>query len=294
VKNGLSLKNQDWTIRTYAKLKKLGEVEMIADKGESGKSLDRGGMKKLMSLCEQGLVNHLVVYKLDRLSRRTRDLLELVEDVFVTNDVVFHSVTENLDTRTPMGKFFLTLMGALAQMERELIVERIKDALEEKKRRGEPLGSPPLGFKAEDKERIENSQELEIVGYVKALSRKRLSHRDIAKRLNEGGIPTKRGGKWYGSTVSYILKNHCYKRQNLGYNFKSKMPPEFCSPTRQVLKGMSNKTINAKIQVSVYSLNGSISRKGEKLCHIKTKRNKEPRIENMPGQKKVKLGRGDT
>jgi len=212
VKNGLSLKNQDWTIRTYAKLKKLGEVEMIADKGESGKSLDRGGMKKLISLCEQGLVNHLVVYKLDRLSRRTRDLLELVEDVFVTNDVVFHSVTENLDTRTPMGKFFLTLMGALAQMERELIVERIKDALEEKKRRGEPLGSPALGFKAEDKKRIEDPEELEIVKYVKVLRRKRLSHRDIAKRLNEEGIPTKRGRKWYGSTVSYILKNHRYKR----------------------------------------------------------------------------------
>ena len=212
MKNGLSLKNQDWTIRTYAKLKKLGEVEMIADKGESGKSLDRGGMKKLISLCEQGLVNHLVVYKLDRLSRRTRDLLELVEDVFVTNDVVFHSVTENLDTRTPMGKFFLTLMGALAQMERELIVERIKDALEEKKRRGEPLGSPALGFKAEDKKRIEDPEELEIVKYVKVLRRKRLSHRDIAKRLNEEGIPTKRGRKWYGSTVSYILKNHRYKR----------------------------------------------------------------------------------
>lgn len=197
-------------------MKKLGEVEMIADKGESGKSLDRGGMKKLMSLCEQGLVDHLVVYKLDRLSRRTRDLLELVEDVFVTNDVVFHSVTENLDTRTPMGKFFLTLMGALAQMERELIVERIKDALEEKKRRGEPLGSPALGFKAEDKKRIEDPEELEIVGYVRALRRKRLSYRKIALKLNEEGLPTKRGGNWHNSTVAYILKNNNYSRGKNG------------------------------------------------------------------------------
>lgn len=211
-KNGLSLKNQDWTIRTYAKLKKLGEVEVIADKGESGKSLKREGIQRLVSLCERGEISHLIVYRLDRLTRRTRDLLELVEDVFVVNKVVFHSVNENVDTRTPMGKFFLTLMGALAQMERELIVERIKDALEEKKRRGEPLGAPALGFGAKDKKRIEDPEELEIVAYVKALRRKRLSHRDIAKRLNEEGIPTKRGGKWHGSTISYILKNHRYKR----------------------------------------------------------------------------------
>ncbi len=211
-KNGLSLKNQDWTVKAYAKLKKLGKVEIIADKGESGKSLDREGMKKLVSLCSEGQVRHLIVYKMDRLTRRTRDLLELVEDVFVANGVCFHSVTENVDTTGPLGKFFLTLMGALAQMERELIVERIKDALEEKRRRGEPLGSPALGFTAEDKKRIEDPQELEIVKYVKVLRRKRLSHRDIAKRLNEEGIPTKRGRKWYGSTVSYILKNHRYKR----------------------------------------------------------------------------------
>jgi len=211
-KNGLSLKNQDWTVKAYAKLKKLGEVEIIADKGESGKSLDREGMKKLVSLCSEGQVRHLIVYKMDRLTRRTRDLLELVEDVFVANGVCFHSVTENVDTTGPLGKFFLTLMGALAQMERELIVERIKDALEEKRRRGEPLGSPALGFTAEDKKRIEDPQELEIVKYVKVLRRKRLSHRDIAKRLNEEGIPTKRGRKWHGSTVSYILKNHRYKR----------------------------------------------------------------------------------
>ncbi|MFQ6065822.1 MAG: recombinase family protein [bacterium] len=213
-KNGLSLKSQESTIKTYAKLKKLCPVEILEDKGASGNSLEREGMQRLISLCEQGEVSHLIVYKMDRLTRRTRDLLEIVEDVFVANGVCFHSVTENVDTTGPLGKFFLTLMGALAQMERELIVERIKDALKEKKRRGEPLGSPALGFRAENKERIENCQELEIVQYVKALRRKRLSHRDIAKRLNKEGIPTKRGGRWYGSTVSYILKNHRYKGQN--------------------------------------------------------------------------------
>lgn len=214
-KNGLSLSSQESTIRIYAKLKKLSPIEIIAD-SESGKSLNREGMKKLVSLCEQGEVGHLIVYKMDRLTRKTRDLLELVEDVFVANAVCFHSVSENVDTTGPLGKFFLTLMGALAQMERELIVERIKDALEEKKRRGEPLGSPALGFKAEDKKRIEDPEELEIVRYVRALRRKRLSHREIAAKLNEEGLPTKRGGNWHNSTVGYILKNNNYSRGKNG------------------------------------------------------------------------------
>ena len=209
-KNGLSLRSQESTIKTYAKLKKLSPVEVIAD-SESGKTLEREGMQRLVSVCQQGQVRHLIVYKLDRLTRRTRDLLELVEDVFLANSVCFHSVTENIDTTGPLGKFFLTLMGALAQMERELIVERIKDALKEKKRRGEPLGSPALGFKAEDKERIEDPEELVIAKYVKTLRRKRLSMGEIANRLNEEEIPTKRGGKWHSSTVSYILKSRNYR-----------------------------------------------------------------------------------
>lgn len=210
-KNGLSLRSQESTIKTYAKLKKLSPVEIIAD-SESGKILEREGMQRLISLCEQGEVSHLIVYKMDRLTRKTRDLLELVEDVFVANGVCFHSVTENVDTTGPLGKFFLTLMGALAQMERELIVERIKDALKEKKRRGEPLGSPALGFEAKNKKRVEDPEGLEVVRYIKTLRRKRLSHREIATRLNKERISTKRGGNWHGSTVSYILKNHHYKR----------------------------------------------------------------------------------
>ncbi|MBA7496874.1 hypothetical protein ES702_07483 [subsurface metagenome] len=214
-KNGLSLGSQETTIKTYAKLKKLSPVEIIVD-SQSAKNLERKGMKRLILLCEQGEVSHLIVYKMDRLARNTRNLLELVEDVFVANDVVFHSVTESIDTKGPLGKFFLTVMGAMAQMEREQLAERITDAFEEKRRRGEPMGSAALGFKVKDKKRIEDPEGLEIVRYVKSLRRKKLSHQKIAVRLNEEGIPTKRGGRWHRSTVSYILKNESYKGVKLG------------------------------------------------------------------------------
>jgi len=101
-------------------------------------------------------------------------------------------------------------------MEREQLAERITDAFEEKRRRGEPMGSAALGFKVKDKKRIEDPEGLEIVRYVKSLRRKKLSHQKIAVRLNEEGIPTKRGGRWHRSTVSYILKNESYKGVKLG------------------------------------------------------------------------------
>ncbi|MBA7491885.1 hypothetical protein ES702_02433 [subsurface metagenome] len=76
---------------------------------------------------------------------------------------------------------------------------------------GENVGSPPLGFIAEDKKLLQIDEEFKIVSYVKKLKRKRLSLRQIANRLNEQEIPTKRGGSWYAGTVKYILDNAKYR-----------------------------------------------------------------------------------
>lgn len=109
-------------------------------------------------------------------------------------------------------KDFRQLLDIFPKIERTCNNERTRDVLGEKKRRGEPLGPPALGFKAKDKKRIAYPKELKIVKYVKALRRKKLSERAIARRLNAEGIPTKRGGSWHGSTVGYILKNPSYRK----------------------------------------------------------------------------------
>lgn len=149
---------------------------------------------------------------MDRLTRRTLDLLTLVEEVFKPNSVQFHSISEKVDTSTAQGKFFLTITGAMAQMERDLISEGTREALQYKISKGEPVGSPPLGFAAEDKKLAKIEEELETVRYIKSLKRKRLSLRQIANRLNEQRISTKRGGTWYAATVRYILRNIRYKK----------------------------------------------------------------------------------
>lgn len=212
-REGISLEAQEAKIKAYVGLHNLGEVEIIRDEGKSGKDLNREGIQEIIRLVKEREISHLIVYKLDRLTRRTLDLLILVEEVFKSNGVEFHSITEKIDTSTAQGKFFLTITGAFNQMERDLISERTREALRYKISQGENVGSPPLGFLAEDKKLLRVDEEFKVVSYVKSLKRKKLSLRQIANRLNEQGISTKRGGKWYAGTVRYILRNTRYKKK---------------------------------------------------------------------------------
>ncbi len=132
-REGVSLDAQQSRIRAYCEAKELELVDMLTDDGISGKTLDRPALGELVQRCERGEVGHVVVVKLDRLTRRTRDLLALVDDLFLARHIELHSVSESLDTSTPHGRFVLTLFGGLAQMERELIGERTRSALEYKR-----------------------------------------------------------------------------------------------------------------------------------------------------------------
>lgn len=214
-REGISLEAQEDKIKKYADLHNLDLIQIIGDEGKSGKDLNREGIKKAISLCKKGKVNHLIVYKMDRLTRRTLDLLTLVEEVFKLNKVQFHSISEKVDTSTAQGKFFLTITGAMAQMERDLVSERTREALQYKISKGELVGSPPLGFEAIEKELKKTQDELVVVQEIfkmkKGRGKNKLSLRQIANRLNEKMIPTKRGGKWYAGTVRYILRNSRYR-----------------------------------------------------------------------------------
>ena len=215
-KEGLSLEAQRSKIRAFAEIKDLELVEIISDEGLSGKDFERGGIKKIIDLLDQGEMDALIVYKLDRLSRNTVQLLTFIEKYFQSQGIRFLSVTEQIDTTTAIGKFFLTLMAALAQMERETTIERIKMALDHKKELGERLGTTPLGFKTieegEDKGELEEvPDEMKVIKEIFTLRGKSHSLNDICEHLNHLGYKTKRDKNWYPSTVNYILKNEKFK-----------------------------------------------------------------------------------
>jgi site-specific DNA recombinase len=206
-RNGVSLDAQESKIRAYAEAKDLDPVEIIRDEGLSGKDLNRPGIQRVLSICQDHQVEAVIVTKLDRLTRRTRHLLQLVEDVFLAQHIELHSVSESLDTSTPHGRFVLTLFGGLAQMERELVGERTRAALAHKRSQGLPTSHPPLGFRANGKKHrlIPVPEELAIVREILVLWRRGHSYRAIARRLNQDGARTKQGGVWRHATVKKIV-----------------------------------------------------------------------------------------
>jgi DNA invertase Pin-like site-specific DNA recombinase len=114
--------------------------ELIFEDKISGKTADRPGLKKVLRTLSEG--DTLVVWKLDRLGRSMRHLVSLIEELR-TRGINFRCLTDSIDTSTPMGRFFFHVMGALAEMERELIVERTRAGLAAARAEGRVGGRRP-------------------------------------------------------------------------------------------------------------------------------------------------------
>ncbi|HFK7268207.1 recombinase family protein [Enterobacter bugandensis] len=114
--------------------------ELIFEDKISGKTSERPGLKKALRTLSEG--DTLVVWKLDRLGRSMRHLVTLIEELR-SRDVNFRSLTDSIDTSTAMGRFFFHVMGALAEMERELIVERTRAGLAAARKQGRVGGRRP-------------------------------------------------------------------------------------------------------------------------------------------------------
>ena len=216
-REGVSLEAQQSRIRAYCEAKELELMDTLVDDGISGKTLDRPALRELLQRCERGEVGHVVVVKLDRLTRRTRDLLALVDDLFLARHIELHSVSESLDTSSPHGKFVLTLFGGLAQMERELIGERTRSALAFKRENGQPTSHPPLGFRANGNRHrmVPVPAELETVHRILDRWRTGGSYAGIARELNQEGVASKRGGRWHASTVRGIVQRRDWYAEHL-------------------------------------------------------------------------------
>lgn len=116
--------------------------KVFVDKA-SGKNTDREAFKEMMSFVREG--DAVVVESISRIARNTRDLLTIVSEL-AEKKVEFISLKENIDTTTPQGRFMLTVFGALAELERENILERQREGIEIAKSEGKYKGRKPVGF----------------------------------------------------------------------------------------------------------------------------------------------------
>jgi DNA invertase Pin-like site-specific DNA recombinase len=128
------------TARQESLMESLG-VEKIYIEKISGKSKDRPKLQEMMSFVREG--DTLIVESISRFARNTRDLLDLVEQL-KKKKVEFVSKKENIDTSTPTGQFMLTVFGAMAQLERDTILERQREGIEEAKKLGKYKGRKPI------------------------------------------------------------------------------------------------------------------------------------------------------
>lgn len=136
------------------------------DGGFSGGTLERPGLQQLLADVEHGLVDVIVVYKIDRLSRSLMDFAKLVE-AFDRNDVTFVSVTQAFNTTTSMGRLTLNILLSFAQFEREVIGERIRDKFAASRKRGMWMGGfVPMGYDVVDRKLVINEAEAATVRHM--------------------------------------------------------------------------------------------------------------------------------
>lgn len=184
--------------------------ERYDDGGFSGGTLERPGLKRLLQDVEEGLIDVIVVYKIDRLSRSLMDFAKLVE-IFDRNQVTFVSVTQSFNTTTSMGRLTLNILLSFAQFEREVIGERIRDKFAASRKRGMWMGGHvPLGYDVRDRKLIINEDEAATVRMMFERFVTIGSATTLAKMLVAEGARTKRGNPMDKGTLYKILNNKLY------------------------------------------------------------------------------------
>ncbi|MBE0455547.1 MAG: recombinase family protein [Roseovarius sp.] len=181
------------------------------DRGISGGTLERPGLKRLMQGVEDGLVDVIVVYKIDRLSRSLADFAKLVE-VFDRNGVTFVSVTQQFNTTTSMGRLTLNILLSFAQFEREVTAERIRDKVAASRKKGMWMGGyVPLGYDVRDRKLVINNSEAANVRMVFERFVEIGSATILARELRCAGFRSKQGALIDKGYLYRVLNNRVYR-----------------------------------------------------------------------------------
>lgn len=217
-RDGVSLKAQRERLAAYCAAHGAELVGIESDNGTSGKvpPLKRPGLATALTALRDGEADGLLVLKLDRLSRRTRDVLDLVDDARSRRWRLV-SVDERLDTGSAAGRMVLTVLAALAEMEREQVSERTRLGMDQVAREGRARSRfTPFGYRTADggteqrrgdrRPLVADRAERRLLLRIEQLRGDGLGARRIAANLNSRGITNPRTGRaWTYRTVERLL-----------------------------------------------------------------------------------------
>jgi site-specific DNA recombinase len=222
------------------------------DAAYSGGNLDRPALRQLLKDIDTGLIDTVVVYKIDRLTRSLADFAKLVE-LFDARSISFVAVTQQFNTTTSMGRLTLNILLSFAQFERELSSERVRDKVAASRRKGIWTGgNVPLGYDSKGKKLVINQQEAKTIRMIFERYLVLKSFQRLIEELDKNGVVTKRRefgqGKMAGGvpfaygSLAHLLKNRIYLGET-GHNGKwfpgehqAILKPETFDQVQQLLK----------------------------------------------------------
>lgn len=229
-----SLPFQRQELVNYAKyLLGIDDYEIFEDAGYSGKNTDRPKFQEMMSRIRAGEFTHMLVWKIDRISRNLLDFTKMYEELKKHN-VIFISKNEQFDTSSAMGEAMLKIILIFAELERKLTGERVYSIMLSRAEKGLWNGAPvPLGYKwVEDGETrfpVVCPDEAKIVKFIYDSYEELRSTSEVKHRLELHNISTKKGRTWTTKTIADILRNPFYVgtyRYNYRESARGKIKPE--------------------------------------------------------------------
>ena len=190
------------------------------DGGLSGGTMERPALQRLLSDIDEGKIDVVVVYKVDRLTRSLADFAKMVE-IFDAHHVSFVSITQQFNTTTSMGRLTLNVLLSFAQFEREVTGERIRDKIAASKKKGMWMGGfPSLGYDARDRRLVVNQEESKLVGHIYQrylelgsvrLLKHDLDRRGIVSKIRVSKNGSHSGGRPFSRGALYeLLANPIY------------------------------------------------------------------------------------
>jgi DNA invertase Pin-like site-specific DNA recombinase len=184
--------------------------KVYSDQGYSGSNLNRPALIEMLQAIQQGKIDLVISYKIDRLTRSPKDFYQLIE-VFEKHQVNFISVTERFDTSTPSGRLLRNIMLTFAQFERELISERTRDKMVERAKKGLwNSGHTPFGYKRADKKLVIDPQGAQTVKLIFETYYSTGSTAEVYKELKAANLLNRQGLPISQEEIRKILSRQLY------------------------------------------------------------------------------------